>query len=152
MSFKTPPNNKIRKIQSEELLRIFIQYTPVAVALFDREMRYLAHSKRWVIDFDLGEEDLVGLSHYDVFPEIPPEWKEEHKRCLAGKIIKKEEEQFPRKDGSVDWVRRELHPWYDHTGRVGGLIMFSEVITERKKEQEALRTSGILGSNRLGET
>jgi len=141
MSFKTPPNNKIRKIQSEELLRIFIQYTPVAVALFDREMRYLAHSKRWVIDFDLGEEDLVGRSHYDVFPEIPPEWKEEHKRCLAGKIIKKEEEQFPRKDGSVDWVRRELHPWYDHTGRVGGLIMFSEVITERKKEQEALRTS-----------
>ena len=126
---------------SKELLRLFIEYTPAAVALFDRQMRYLAYSRRWVIDFDLPEGDLTGLSHYEVFPEIPSHWKEEHNRCLAGETIRKPEERFPRKDGSVDWVRRELHPWYDASGNIGGLVMFAEVITERREAQEALRKS-----------
>ena len=132
---------RAHRLHSKELLRLFIQYTPVAVALFDKEMRYLAYSKRWITDFALEEDDLVGRSHYEVFPEIPPHWKEEHRRCLAGETIKKAEEPFPRKDGSTDWVRRELHPWYDLEGRVGGLIMFAEVVTERRKEREALKKS-----------
>jgi len=132
---------RVHRSDSKELLRLFIEYTPVAVALLDKNMCYLAYSRRWITDFDLEEDDLIGRCHYDVFPEIPPQWKEEHERCLAGETIKKPEERFPRKDGSTDWVRRELHPWYDRGGKVGGIIIFAEVITERKKEQEAQRKS-----------
>jgi PAS domain-containing protein len=49
-----------------------------------------------------------------------------------------EEDPFARRDGKVDWVRWEDRPWYDYSGAVGGMIMFAEVITERRQAREAL--------------
>ncbi|HTR99125.1 MAG TPA: PAS domain S-box protein, partial [Bacteroidota bacterium] len=60
-------------------------------------------------------------------------------RCLAGAVESAEEDEFPREDGSIDWVRWEIRPWYETQGTIGGIILFSEVITERKKSEELLR-------------
>lgn len=124
--------------ESEQKLRLFVEYAPSAIAMFDRDMRYVAFSRRWLSDYDLGEQDLTGRSHYDVFPDLPERWKKIHRRCLAGAVEKCNEDPFPRTDGSVDWVRWEVHPWQDGEGRIGGIIIFSEVITERKQAQDAL--------------
>lgn len=124
---------------NEQLLRQFIEYTPAAVAMFDKEMRYLLASRRWLIDYKLGERDIIGLSHYEVFPEIPQRWKDIHQRVLKGAIERADEDRFERSDGSVDWVRWELLPWYDAHGEIGGIIMFTEVITARKQAEEELR-------------
>ena len=121
--------------QREELFSLFVKHTPAAVAMCDRNMCYLAHSRRWAVDYGLEDEDLTGKCHYDLFPDLPGSWKEEHQRCFAGQSIVNEEEVFPRLDGSVDWVRRELYPWRRSDGEIGGLIMFTEVITERKKAE-----------------
>jgi PAS domain S-box-containing protein len=118
--------------ESEKQLRLFIENTPAAVAICDLNMRYLAYSRRWIKDYSLKQEDLTGRSHYDIFQTIPRKWKQQHQRCFAGEIIDNEEESFPRADGSVDWVRRKVYPWRKADGEVGGLIMFTEVITERK--------------------
>ncbi len=74
-----------------------------------------------------------------MFPEIPERWKEIHRRSLAGGIEKAEEDPFPRADGRLDWVRWEIHPWYETNGEIGGVILFSEVITERKRAEEEVR-------------
>ena len=58
------------------LLQTMIENTPAAVAMFDMEMRYIACSRRWLRDYQLGNRDLKGLSHYAVSPEIGEEWKE----------------------------------------------------------------------------
>lgn len=125
--------------QSEELLRICIEHAPAAVAMFDNEMRYLAVSHRWLTDYRLGEENIIGKSHYAVFPEIGEEWKAIHRRCLNGACARREEDPFPRADGTLDWVRWEIVPWYMSDGRVGGIIMFTEVITERKRAEAKLQ-------------
>ena len=52
-----------------------------------------------------------------------------------------EEDAFPRQDGRTDWVRWEIHPWRDAQGAIGGIILFSEVITERKQAEVALLES-----------
>ncbi|MGA8864635.1 MAG: PAS domain S-box protein [Gallionella sp.] len=119
-------------LESEEKLRLFIRYTPSAVAMFDRDMRYIAYSRRWLTDYNLGEQELAGRSYYDVFPELPEHWRRIHQRCMEGLIAKNDGEKLLRSDGSEDWVRWESHPWRTGEGNIGGIIIFSEVITERK--------------------
>lgn len=122
--------------ENEEKLRLFIHYSPSAIAMFDCDMRYLAYSRRWLTDYGLAEQNLIGRSHYDVFPDIPERWKELHRRGLAGSNEKCERDHFVRADGSVEWVRWEMRPWLTNT--IGGIILFTDVITERVKIEQTL--------------
>lgn len=127
--------------ESEERLRLFIEHAPAALAMFDRDMRYLAVSNRWVADFRLGGGDFVGRSHYEIFPGIPDRWKMAHRRGMAGEVLSVEEDCFERPDGSTQWLRWELRPWYTTTGTIGGIVISSEDITKNKHSEEALRES-----------
>ncbi|MBH0186572.1 MAG: response regulator, partial [Nitrospira sp.] len=122
--------------EREERLRLLIEHSPVALAMLDHEMRYIAVSQRWRSDYRVGNEPLVGRSHYEVFPEIPERWKAIHRRCLAGAIEGCEEDPFIRLDGRTDWSRWEIRPWLTAGGSVGGIIIFSEDITERKQAED----------------
>jgi two-component system cell cycle sensor histidine kinase/response regulator CckA len=122
-----------KRIESESRVRIFIEHAPAALAMFDREMRYLQASRRWRIDYGLGDRDLDGVSHYEIFPEIPARWKEIHRRALAGEVLGEEHDRFERADGSVQWIRWEARPWRDSEGRIGGIVIFADDVTERKQ-------------------
>ncbi|AFY36042.1 PAS domain S-box protein [Calothrix sp. PCC 7507] len=122
----------------QQQMRLFIEYTPAAIAIFDRQMRYLQVSRRWREDYGLDNQEFIGRSSYEVFPQTK-HWQEIHQRCLAGNIEKCEEDIFPRVDGTVDWVKWEIHPWYEDSGEVGGIIIFAEVITARKQAEAALK-------------
>lgn len=126
-----------------ELFRLFLEHTPAAVAMFDREMRYIATSRRWLTDYGLGEQSLIGRCYYEVFPENPQRWKEVHQRCLAGAVESCEADSFVRVDGSIEWLKWESRPWYDSNDEIGGIIFSAEVITERKRTEEALRQSEV---------
>ena len=71
----------------KEQLEVFVTRAPVAMAMFDREMRYIAASRRWSSNYNLGDRDLRGLSHYDVFPDLPDHWRTVHRRGLNGEVI-----------------------------------------------------------------
>lgn len=126
-------------VESKEQLRLFIEHSPASLAMFDTEMRYIATSRRWIIDYNLVGEPIIGKTHYEVFPEIGDEWKEIHQRCIQGSVEKKDEDSFLRSDGSVEWLQWEIRPWHTSSRKVGGIIMFTEVITERKKATERFK-------------
>lgn len=124
--------------ESETKLRLFIEHAPAALAMFDRQMRYLAVSKRWISDFYLQNQQIIGKSHYDIFPEIPEKWKSVHQRSINGEVISEEEESFTRSDGSIQWLRWEVRPWYTAENTIGGIVIFSEDITPQKVYEEKL--------------
>lgn len=137
--------------ESKDQLKLFIEYAPASLAMFDREMRYLAFSRRWLSDYGLGDRDLLGLCHYDVFPDIPEEWKAIHRRCLAGEVIRADEDRFERLDGSVQWLRWEVRPWFQVGGAIGGIAMFTEDITQQKAVEETLQQLNVNLEKRIAE-
>ncbi len=124
--------------ESKELLQLFIEHAPAALAMFDREMRYLAASRRWLENNALGGQDIVGRSHYETHPTIPEKWKEAHRLGLAGKAVRSEEDLFVGADGVERWRKWEVLPWLTGEGVVGGIIIFSEDITRQKHVEERL--------------
>jgi len=127
--------------EREEQMRLFIEHAPASIAMFDTEMRYLVVSKRWRTDLNLGEQHLRGRSHYEVFPDIPERWKEIHRRSLAGEVQQAEMDRFDRADGQTQWFRWEVRPWYSTPGTIGGILIFTEDITPRLRNEMALRES-----------
>ncbi len=125
--------------ESQEKLSLFIEHAPAAMAMFDRQMRYLAHSQRWLKDYELTE-NIIGRSHYEVFPDLPESWKQIHQNCLAGAVEKSDEDRFVR-DNSVNWLKWEIRPWFNAAGEIGGIVIFSENITDRKQAEAALLES-----------
>jgi two-component system, cell cycle sensor histidine kinase and response regulator CckA len=127
--------------ESEERFQLFVEHAPAALAMFDREMHYLHVSRRWRTDYGLGERDLRGVSHYEVFPEVPERWRNAHRRGLAGEVLREEDDRWERADGSVQTERWEIRPWLDKTGAIGGIVIFTEDITERKRAERLFRES-----------
>jgi PAS domain S-box-containing protein len=131
-----------RLAEREAQLSLLVEHAPAAIAMFDPEMRYLAASRRYISDFRLPPDiELIGRSHYEIFPEIPPRWREVHARVLAGEELAHEGDPFPRLDGRTDWCRWLMKPWRTREDRIGGALLFSEVITEQVAGRRALADS-----------
>jgi PAS domain S-box-containing protein len=123
---------------NQERLATFIRHAPVALAIFDHEMRYISVSRRWMEDYHLEEADLSGRSHYEIFPEIPESWKDVHRRALAGEGSHCEEDQFVRANGTVQWLRWQVQPWRIDAD-VKGIVIFTEDISRRKQDEMETR-------------
>ena len=121
----------------EELLKTFVQKVPAGVAMLDHNMLYLQVSDRWCTDYGLNAADVLGRSHYEIFPDLPERWKEIHRRGLAGETLRAEEDRWDREGGTI-WSRWEIRPWRAADGTVGGILILTEDITRRKEMEEAL--------------
>jgi PAS domain S-box-containing protein len=124
----------------EDLLKIFVKNVPAGVAMLDRDMRYLQVSDRWCADYGVEASQVLGRSHYEVFPDVPERWREVHRRALEGETLRADEDRWDRA-GGVTWVRWEIRPWKTPTESIGGILIFAEDITHRKQAEEALRAS-----------
>ncbi|MCC5936081.1 MAG: PAS domain S-box protein [Lunatimonas sp.] len=109
----------------------FINEAPSAIAMLDTEMRYMAYSKKWLEDYQISEKNLIGKSHYEIFPEIGEEWREIHAQSLLGKSFGRDDDRFERADGSVNYMKWKINPWYDGE-KIGGIIMLTEDVTKEK--------------------
>lgn len=123
MSSKNSTQHAIEKLLSK---------CPVAVAMFDRNMKYICWSDRWAKDFGLEPAKLSGKSHYEIFPEISKNWKKLHRDGFRGIASASQGDLFVRGDGREQWIRWALEPWRNSKNEVAGIIIYSEDITEHR--------------------
>ncbi len=126
---------------SHDLMQYIIEHNRSAVAVHDKNLNYIYVSQRYLQEYNVTEKDVIGKNHYEVFPDLPQKWRDVHQRALAGEILSAEDDPFYRADGSIEWTRWECRPWYEVDGSIGGIIVYTEVITQRREMEQALKES-----------
>lgn len=123
---------------SYDLMNYVIEHDRSAVAVLDKDLKYIYVSQRYRKDFNVGETDIIGKPHYEVFPDLTRKWKDIHARALAGEILSADDDMYISEDGSIDYTCWECRPWYGPDDSVGGIILYIENTTERKKVEAEL--------------
>lgn len=118
-------------------LRQILKNAPVAIAMLDNQMHYIAYSDQWLIDYNLEGQSLLGRCHYDVFSDLKDEWKDIYQQALQGKSISQNEDKWEREDGSIFYSRWAIQPWYTLDNKVGGIVIVVVRIDELVKAREA---------------
>jgi len=122
-------------------LRLLVEQAPLSIAMFDTDMNYLVTSRRWVENFGRANEDLVGLNHYEVNPDLPDRWKQVHQQVLAGEFMRNDNDVWVKADGSQHWLAWSAHPWTTPTGEIGGIIISCDDVTTYRQAEQELRDS-----------
>lgn len=125
---------------SNELMKYIIEHTHSSISVFDTEMNYVYVSNRYYKDLKVVD-NVIGKNHYDVFPYLPEHILDAHRRALKGEVLSAEAEQLFHPDGTSDWTNWQCRPWYKSDETIGGIIVYLELITERKKAELELQES-----------
>ncbi|ODU10378.1 MAG: hypothetical protein ABS84_03095 [Rubrivivax sp. SCN 71-131] len=110
-----------------------MRQVPLHVALFDREMNYLACSEPWLQHYGRGHTDLLGANHYALVPDMPEAWKRVFRRALDGETVRSQGESWLDEAGAEHWLRWVVKPWTDESGGVAGLIVVTEEVTDAQR-------------------
>ncbi|HEY9600778.1 MAG TPA: response regulator [Allocoleopsis sp.] len=117
-------------------LRQIIKNAPVAMAMLDTNMRYLAYSDRWLSELSLEGHSILEQCHYDVVPDLKEDWKIAYHKGLQGESQFCAEDKWERANGSVLYSRWAIHPWYTPEEKIGGIILVNYRIDELVKARE----------------
>jgi PAS domain S-box-containing protein len=124
-------------------LTAFVEHSPAAVVMMDTELRYVAVSHRWKSDYHITA-DVIGRSQYEVFTNLPESWKQTCNRCLLGASEKNEEERWQPEGFEHDlYLRWEIIPWFNYDGAIGGIMVFTQDITESCLQREELKRAKL---------
>ncbi|MBV8889837.1 MAG: EAL domain-containing protein [Alphaproteobacteria bacterium] len=110
---ETPPPDWIAR---------FVAELPVGIALFDRELRYVAASAAWLNAFGICAEPLVGRRHGELRHCSGPVLGELQQRALAGESV--EGCESAEQDAAGRWRRwvAGARPWREMDGALIGVI------------------------------
>lgn len=134
-----------RKVAEQQLLderarlAAFVEHAPAAIAMFDQDMRYVAVSRRFLVDYRLEGQGVIGRCQNEVMTNLPERWSEVNRRALAGETLVREEGVWrPEPEGDPRYLRWEARPWRTSEGTVGGIMTFSEDISSLKLAEREL--------------
>ena len=133
-------------IISEQQLKSMIQSLPTPVAMFDKDLRYLAFSSRWLEEWQNFGKAKEGQA---VRADFRKEWLLSMDRALRGEMLSRDEDLLDFGNGNELWLRWAIQPWKTANGEIGGVIVMAENITSRKDSEMRLAQASKLSA--LGE-
>ncbi|WP_316844713.1 PAS domain S-box protein [Pedobacter psychrodurus] len=125
--------------REKAILLAFIENAPASVAMVDKDMYFLAASRKWIKDYTQISSNIEGLWYYDVFPNLSEERIANHKEVLSGKIIKKEEDIYiDVRSNTPHQIAWEMRPWHQLDGSIGGMMIFTQDISIAVQHREEM--------------
>jgi len=126
--------------RKESMLRAFVNYVPASVAMFDRDFNFVSLSNQWIEDFHKDGGDLLNRNLFELFPQIPDQRKKIYLAALDGVPYKNTDEVIQvggiAEPQHFNW---EVRPWHLSDGSIGGIIIFTQNITESVKINAELK-------------
>lgn len=133
-------------IISEQQLKAMIQSLPTPVAMFDKDLKYLAFSSRWSEEWQNFGRAREGQN---VRADFRPEWIKAMEKSLQGAILSRDEDLIEFAPGNEQWLRWAIQPWKNANQEIGGVIVMAENISGRKEAEMKLTQASKLSA--LGE-
>jgi len=122
------------------LLQTLLDNTPDQIYFKDAESRFIRNSRAQAAALGLSDpSEVVGKTDFDFFPHAQRSYDEEQEIIRSGKLQVDFEEQVVWPDGHETWVSTTKVPLRDLEGKIIGTFGISHDITDRKRNEEALR-------------
>ena len=112
------------RAESDALISLMLEKLPVAMAMFDANLHYLAVSERWCQEYGVQAKDLIGRDHKALFPHMRNAVRTLYQQALEGKPADVTQ-RFIDEAGDDVSVRWRIEPWHAVDGSVAGIVVLS---------------------------
>lgn len=118
--------------EAKSRLEQFIAFAPASVAMIDRDLRFIATTRRFATECGFDGSDLAGWHVSDILPTFGLDWPVALAECAAGTLNRRDEKLLELPGGTTRWILWELRPWLSADGNPEGLMLMTKDISERK--------------------
>jgi len=130
------PNELIQANESTDEFQSFVKSCPMALAVLDKNLNFIRVSDRWIEEYELQSTKILGKSLCEVSASIHEKLSPILKKGIEeGKSIQDHNEEFLLINERWEWVRWEVQSWFERNSTIGGYILKTEFITQRKQEE-----------------
>ncbi|MEP1033241.1 PAS domain S-box protein [Ekhidna sp.] len=138
-------------LAEKTLLRTMVFSSPAAIAMFGKELNYLAFSEKWMSGKSVNEQT-IGVGDSEPSPERKELLLALKKKVLDGESVSSESDLIVDEEGNKKWVKWVATPWNNTTdGSIGGIIVYADDVTQivehegelKRAKEEALELGKI---------
>ena len=108
--------------------RTYIKKAPLAIAILDRELKFLTVSDKWLLDHNVKVYELLGTAIDQLEVQPYPFLNKIYLECLRNESHSSDELHFKNKEGKEIRLNWYICPWYDDDKNLGGLLVKTEEI------------------------
>lgn len=112
-----------------------IKQLPKAIIFINERFEVVHASDKWLTDFKLESCDVFGKPIPELFTRTGRDWENELHECLSGATDETTVHFNLDPDSNDTWLEWTCVPWYDERGQIIGLIIETDDITQRKRDE-----------------
>ncbi len=126
-------------LAEKTLLRTMVFSSPAAIAMFGKELNYLAFSEKWMADKSVNEQT-IGVGDSEPSAERKELLEDLKKKVLEGEVASSESDLIIDEEGNKKWIKWVATPWNNTTdGSIGGIIVYADDVTQIVEHEGELK-------------